>query len=98
MGVLADRYGSFGPPVAIIAIAPLLVVVIVVLWFPETSGVELESLNPEDAPVPVGDDLARLDRRWEDAREHGQHLAAHEEHDGPGDTGEPERRADSSAG
>jgi MFS family permease len=99
MGVLADRYGSFGPAVAVIAVAPLLVVGIVVLWFPETSGVELESLNPEDAPVPVGDDLARLDRLWEDAHEHGHHLAAHEEHDGSGGRGEPERRAaDSPAG
>jgi MFS family permease len=78
VGVLADRYGSYGPPVAIIGLGPVLVAVVVVLWFPETSNVELEAINPGDDPVPRGDELAALDRRWEQAHEHGHHLAVHE--------------------
>jgi MFS family permease len=70
-GVLADRFGSFGPAVALLSVGPALVVLIVVAWFPETSGRELEDLNPGDVPPPAGDELARLDRRWAATRELG---------------------------
>jgi MFS family permease len=78
VGVLADHFGSFGPAIAAVSVGPVAVAVIVLLWFPETSGIELEELNPGDEPPPSGDELARLDRRWEDAHEGGQHHAVHE--------------------
>jgi hypothetical protein len=33
---------------AIVAIAPALLVVVVLIWFPETARRELEDLNPSD--------------------------------------------------
>jgi predicted MFS family arabinose efflux permease len=50
VGVLADRWGSYIGPMAITATGPLLVALLVGLRFPETAGLELEALNPEDAP------------------------------------------------
>jgi MFS family permease len=49
MGRLVDRWGSFGPVVALFWIAPLLAMVIVVAGLREGSRRELEELNPEDA-------------------------------------------------
>jgi len=54
-GWLADRFGSFGPTMAILAIGPALVVLVIILFYPETAHTELEELNPEDAPLPPGD-------------------------------------------
>ena len=45
--------------------------VIVLLWFPETSGRTLEDLNPGDVPPPEGDELARLDDQWDAGHPHG---------------------------
>lgn len=42
--------GNYGPTMAVLAVAPLLVLVLL-RWIPETSGVSLETLNPED-PTP----------------------------------------------
>ena len=53
-GVMADRWGSFGPGMAVLGIGPLLVGVLVIVAYPETTHLELEELNPEDAPVPPG--------------------------------------------
>jgi MFS family permease len=47
-GTLADALGSFGRAFAVLAIAPVLVAALVMLWFPETARRELEDLNPED--------------------------------------------------
>ncbi len=52
-GVLADRLGSLGPALAVLALGPLLLVVLVVVAYPETAQRELEELNPEDRPPPV---------------------------------------------
>jgi MFS family permease len=49
VGRLADRWGSFAGPIAIVAIASLLVAVIVLVAFPETAHRSLEEINPEDA-------------------------------------------------
>jgi MFS family permease len=49
VGRLADRWGSFAGPIAIVAIASLLVAVLVLVAFPETAHRSLEDLNPEDA-------------------------------------------------
>jgi MFS family permease len=72
VGLLADRFGSFGPAMAAVAVAPLLVAAIVVLWFPETSHLELEQINPDDLRLPEGDpELDDLDRRYRAQDPHG---------------------------
>ncbi len=48
-GFLSDRLGGIGPAMAWIAIAPAILVVIVLTSFPETANRELEELNPSDA-------------------------------------------------
>jgi MFS family permease len=53
MGQLLDRDWSHGRVIALLASAQLVVVVIVLRWFPETAHQELETLNPEDAASPV---------------------------------------------
>lgn len=47
-GRMADHFGRLGPGLAILAIGPLLVAVIVLIAYPETAHLELEELNPED--------------------------------------------------
>jgi MFS family permease len=78
-GVLADRWGSFGPGMAVLAVGPLLVGFLVIVAYPETTHRELEELNPEDAPVPVGPEaLDRLDdaaRRFEASHDEGGRAA-----------------------
>ncbi|MCU1498335.1 MAG: hypothetical protein JWM47_2288 [Acidimicrobiales bacterium] len=49
-GRLADHYGRYGPALAILALGPLVVVGLVVAFYPETAHLELEELNPEDLP------------------------------------------------
>jgi putative MFS transporter len=78
-GVFADaaHVGSFGPVMAVLAIGPAIVAVIVVVFYPETAHTELEVLNPGDAALPSDpEELARLDESW--TVEHDHH--AHEHH------------------
>jgi len=49
MGRLLDRDWSHGHVMALLASAQVIVVVIVLVWYPETAHRELEDLNPEDA-------------------------------------------------
>ena len=56
-GWMADRLGGLGPAMAVLAIGPLILVVLVLALFPETAGRELEDLNPEDRP-PAAEDQA----------------------------------------
>jgi len=49
VGRLADRWGNYAGPIAIVAIAALFVAVLVVVAFPETAHLSLEEINPEDA-------------------------------------------------
>jgi len=51
-GRLADRYGTIGPAMTMLASGPILLAVLVLLAYPETAGRELEDLNPEDRPPP----------------------------------------------
>ena len=52
-GTLSDALGGLGRAIAILAIGPLIVAVLVLTKFPETAHRELEELNPEDAaPTP----------------------------------------------
>ena len=54
-GVMSDRWG-YGTTFAALSIGPILVAVLVLVAFPETAGMTLEELNPEDdvpnAPPP----------------------------------------------
>ena len=52
VGWLADRVGGIGPAMAIVAVAPALLILIVLVWFPETARRELEDLNPNDHRLP----------------------------------------------
>jgi MFS family permease len=51
-GVLSDSLGSLGRALAVLAIGPALLAVLVVARYPETARLELEDLNPEDRPPP----------------------------------------------
>jgi len=53
VGWLADRVGGIGQAMAIVAIAPALLVLVVMFWFPETARRELEDLNPADRAHPA---------------------------------------------
>ena len=50
VGMLSDRFGSYGPAFLVVAVGPVLAAALVLGWFPETARVELEALNPGDAP------------------------------------------------
>ncbi len=50
-GRMADHFGRLGPALAILFVGPLLVAVLVLVAYPETAMLELEELNPEDAPA-----------------------------------------------
>jgi MFS family permease len=63
VGMLADRFGSYGPAFMVVAVGPVLAAVLVLRWFPETARVELEVLNPGDAdPNGASSDAAAPDR------------------------------------
>lgn len=49
-GRLADHYGRMGPGIALLALGPLTVAILVLALYPETAHLELEEINPEDAP------------------------------------------------
>jgi len=49
VGWLADRVGGLGQAMAIAAVAPVVLVITVLFWFPETARRELEELNPSDS-------------------------------------------------
>ena len=48
-GLLSDRWGNVGSPLALLAAGPMIVVTLILTIYPETAGKELEELNPEDA-------------------------------------------------
>lgn len=48
VGVLSDRFDSFGPAMALIALGPLALAALVLAAYPETAHHTLEELNPED--------------------------------------------------
>jgi MFS family permease len=52
-GVLSDHFERIGPAMAVLAVGPALVALLILTRYPETAGLELEELNPEDrAPPP----------------------------------------------
>ena len=48
VGQVSDRLGQIGPALAILAAGPLIVAWMVLTRYPETAGMELEEINPED--------------------------------------------------
>jgi MFS family permease len=57
-GWLSDELGGLGDAMLVLAVGPLLLAVLVIVRFPETAGLELEELNPEDRAslaTPSGD-------------------------------------------
>lgn len=51
-GYLSDRWDGLGPALAVLAVGPALMAVLVIALYPETAHRELEELNPEDRPPP----------------------------------------------
>ena len=50
-GLLADRFDDrLGPAMALLALGPAALAILVLVAYPETAHTELEDLNPEDAP------------------------------------------------
>ena len=47
-GALVHDTGGYGPVMAGLAIGPLIVVILVLVLYPETARIELEDINPED--------------------------------------------------
>lgn len=52
VGDLSERFGGFGKAFALLSICPVLVVLVILFFFPESKNTELEDLNPEDQPTP----------------------------------------------
>jgi MFS family permease len=48
-GWLADRVGGLGPAIAVLAIGPAILILIIMTLYPETAHRHLEELNPSDA-------------------------------------------------
>ena len=55
-GILADRYG-FAKAMIMLAVAPILLSVVVRLWYPDGTGVELEDFNPGEVRADTPDAL-----------------------------------------
>jgi MFS family permease len=55
-GYLFDRWDRLGPALAVLAIGPALMALLVLFGYPETAHRELEELNPEDRLEPAGGD------------------------------------------
>jgi MFS family permease len=48
-GALSDAFGGLPAAMALLAIGPAIVVLLIVVAYPETAHRELEDINPEDA-------------------------------------------------
>ena len=53
-GWMADRLGGLGHAMAVLAVGPAILAVLVLTLFPETANRELEDLNPADRAAPAG--------------------------------------------
>jgi MFS family permease len=59
-GWLSDHTGGLGPAMAILAIGPAAVVVLILVRFPETASIPLEELNPTDVGMAAASVAAGL--------------------------------------
>jgi MFS family permease len=53
-GAVSASVGRIGPAIAILAVGPVILAVLIVTSYPETAHLELEELNPEDARADPG--------------------------------------------
>ncbi len=83
-GWLLDAGWSYGQVMGLLGLCQLAVTVIVVAAYPETAHLELEELNPEDAPIDLHDlDPHELDPHDLDARDLDAHDLDAREHRSP---------------
>jgi MFS family permease len=75
-GWLLDAGWSYGQVMGMLGLCQLAVTVLVVVAYPETAHLELETINPEDVPI----DLHHVD-----LGQHGEHRPPHEPGDRAGD-------------
>lgn len=54
VGSLAERWDGLGEPIALMAIGPALLALLILVAYPETANLELEELNPEDRDLLLG--------------------------------------------
>ena len=54
VGLLSDPLGGLGPAMALMAVGPAILFVLVLTRYPETAHHTLEELNPEDADEGPG--------------------------------------------
>lgn len=59
-GRLVEHFGSFGPAIAVVALAPIVGAALIITRFPETAHQELEALNPEDVGEAAGSSSAAV--------------------------------------
>jgi MFS family permease len=52
-GLLSDALGGLPPAMALLSLGPLVVVILIVVAYPETAHRELEDINPGDRPPPA---------------------------------------------
>jgi len=52
-GRLSERFDAFGPALALLAIGPAVLTVLILTAYPETARKELETINPEDQADPT---------------------------------------------
>ena len=53
-GALSEAWDGLGPALALLAVGPLVMALLVLVAYPETAHRELEDLNPEDRIGPTG--------------------------------------------
>ena len=56
-GALSSAFGTIAAALGLLAAAPLAVVILILVAYPETAGTTLEELNPDDA-LWAGDGLS----------------------------------------
>ncbi len=56
VGYLADQWDDLGLAIAVTAIGPVLLAILIWVAYPETANLELEEINPEDRDLELADD------------------------------------------
>lgn len=84
VGALAGRFGTaspdLGPALAVVAIGPALLLVLLVVAYPETAGLALEELAPQARlPAQVEDGRRQEGRRQDGRRQDGQRQEGRDE-------------------
>ncbi|MBI2705502.1 MAG: MFS transporter [Actinobacteria bacterium] len=90
VGRFADAVG-YGQPLALLGLGPLVVVAIILIFYPETAHKRLEDINPEDEPPPESlDDLVEMEHELDELEHEVGPLHGHEHgHEHGGEHGAP---------